>query len=167
MFVRGANTSTGGAPRDDAAGEAFDKVAKILDILREGEVTMGGPRISMLAEEGDPQAFDFPRALIDDPGFDFSFSGLKTSVLYRVRDLLRMILKLFERISRRVFKPLWSMCSWLRHSKRRKKPGQSGYCFRVVWPPIACCDQNSMPGRPNSAWMYFIRPRPCVQTTRR
>ena len=76
-----------GRTRDDAAGEAFDKVAKILDLLREGEVTMGGPRISMLAEEGDPHAFDFPRALINDPGFDFSFSGLKTSVLYRVRDL--------------------------------------------------------------------------------
>ena len=48
---------------------------------------MGGPRISMLAEEGNPDAFDFPRALINNPGFDFSFSGLKTSVLYRIRDL--------------------------------------------------------------------------------
>lgn len=48
---------------------------------------MGGPRISMLAEEGNPEAFDFPRALINNPGFDFSFSGLKTSVLYRIRDL--------------------------------------------------------------------------------
>ena len=76
-----------GRTRDDAAGEAFDKVAKILGLLREGEVTMGGPRISMLAEEGNPEAFDFPRALINNPGFDFSFSGLKTSVLYRIRDL--------------------------------------------------------------------------------
>ena len=76
-----------GRTRDDAAGEAFDKVAKILNLLREGEVTMGGPRVSMLAEEGDPKAFDFPRGLMRDPGFDFSFSGLKTSVLYRIRDL--------------------------------------------------------------------------------
>ena len=76
-----------GRTRDDAAGEAFDKVAKILNLLREGEVTMGGPRVSALAEEGDPKAFDFPRGLMHDPGFDFSFSGLKTSVLYRIRDL--------------------------------------------------------------------------------
>ncbi|MDP6038314.1 MAG: tRNA (adenosine(37)-N6)-threonylcarbamoyltransferase complex transferase subunit TsaD [Candidatus Latescibacteria bacterium] len=75
-----------GRTRDDAAGEAFDKVAKILGLLREGEVTMGGPRISALAEEGDEKAFDFPRGLMNDPGFDFSFSGLKTSVLYRIRD---------------------------------------------------------------------------------
>ena len=76
-----------GRTRDDAAGEAFDKVAKLLGLLREGEVTMGGPPISALAEKGDPEAFDFPRGLMDDPGFDFSFSGLKTSVLYRIRGL--------------------------------------------------------------------------------
>ena len=75
-----------GRTRDDAAGEAFDKVAKILGLLREGEVTMGGPRISATAEEGNAKAFNFPRGLMNDPGFDFSFSGLKTSVLYRVRD---------------------------------------------------------------------------------
>ncbi len=82
-----------GRTRDDAAGEAFDKVAKILDLLREGEVTMGGPHISALAEEGNPEAYNFPRGLMEDPGFDFSFSGLKTSVLYRVRDLAKEDLK--------------------------------------------------------------------------
>ena len=81
-----------GRTRDDAAGEAFDKVAKILGLLREGEVTMGGPPISALAEKGDPEAFDFPRGLMNDPGFDFSFSGLKTSVLYRIRDLAEQAL---------------------------------------------------------------------------
>ncbi len=81
-----------GRTRDDAAGEAFDKVAKILGVLREGEVTMGGPPISALAEKGDPEAFDFPRGLMNDPGFDFSFSGLKTSVLYRIRDLAEQAL---------------------------------------------------------------------------
>ena len=74
-----------GETRDDAAGEAFDKVAKMLNILREGETTMGGPRLSALAEEGNPEAFDFPRGLMGEPGYDFSFSGLKTSVLYHLK----------------------------------------------------------------------------------
>ena len=66
---------------DDAAGEAFDKGARIL-----GLEYPGGPVIDRLAKEGDPQAFDFPRSLPGD-GLDFSFSGLKTALLYRVRDL--------------------------------------------------------------------------------
>ncbi len=75
-----------GRTRDDAAGEAFDKVAKLLGLLEEGKVTMGGPPISAMAESGDPEAFDFPRGLRDADGFDFSFSGLKTAVLYHLRD---------------------------------------------------------------------------------
>ncbi len=74
-----------GRTRDDAAGEAFDKVAKMLGILAEGETTMGGPRLSALAETGDPSTYRFPRALMDAEGFEFSFSGLKTSVLYQLR----------------------------------------------------------------------------------
>ncbi len=74
-----------GDTRDDAAGEAFDKVAKMLDILEEGETTMGGPRISALAEEGNPEAFAFPRGLMNTPGYEFSFSGVKTSVLYHLK----------------------------------------------------------------------------------
>ena len=64
-----------GSTRDDAAGEAFDKVAKRL-----GLGFPGGPAIDRLAREGDPKAFDFPRPMLDQPGFDFSFSGLKTAV---------------------------------------------------------------------------------------
>jgi N6-L-threonylcarbamoyladenine synthase len=64
-----------GSTRDDAAGEAFDKVAKRL-----GLGFPGGPAIDRLAREGDPRAFDFPRPMLDQPGFDFSFSGLKTAV---------------------------------------------------------------------------------------
>lgn len=74
-----------GRTRDDAAGEAFDKVAKMLGILREGETTMGGPRLAALAENGCPVAFKFPRGLMDSDGFEFSFSGLKTSVLYHLK----------------------------------------------------------------------------------
>ena len=64
-----------GRTRDDAAGEAFDKVAKLL-----GLSYPGGPKIDRLAQQGNPQFYSFPRAKLE--GYDFSFSGLKTSVLY-------------------------------------------------------------------------------------
>jgi N6-L-threonylcarbamoyladenine synthase len=71
-----------GQTLDDAAGEAFDKGARLL-----GLGYPGGPEVDRLAREGDPEAFDFPRSA---PGeLDFSFSGLKTSLLYRLRDLGR------------------------------------------------------------------------------
>lgn len=62
---------------DDAAGEAFDKVATIL-----GLPYPGGPNIEKIAKEGDPKAVRFPRSLMDKDSLDFSFSGLKTAVLY-------------------------------------------------------------------------------------
>jgi N6-L-threonylcarbamoyladenine synthase len=68
-----------GRTRDDAAGEAFDKVAQLF-----GLGYPGGPAIDRHAEHGDPAFHDFPRSRLDD--FDFSFSGLKTSVLYYLRD---------------------------------------------------------------------------------
>jgi N6-L-threonylcarbamoyladenine synthase len=67
---------------DDAAGEAFDKVARLL-----GLGYPGGPALERLARDGDPQAFDLPVAMSRDPGLDFSFSGLKTSLAYLCRDL--------------------------------------------------------------------------------
>jgi len=70
-----------GRTRDDAAGEAFDKVAKLL-----GLGYPGGPIISQLAEKGDFKKYDFPRGMIDSGDYDFSFSGIKTSILYTVRD---------------------------------------------------------------------------------
>ncbi len=70
-----------GATLDDAAGEAFDKVARLL-----GLGYPGGPALSRLALEGDPAAFAFPTAA-RVPGLDFSFAGLKTALLYTVRDL--------------------------------------------------------------------------------
>ena len=70
-----------GSTLDDAAGEAFDKVARLL-----GLSYPGGPAIQKAAENGDPERFKFPRAKLDNP-YDFSFSGLKTAVLYQVNDL--------------------------------------------------------------------------------
>jgi len=74
-----------GRTRDDAAGEAFDKVAKLLGLLPEEGAVAGGRLVSELAVDGDPDAIDFPRALVGE--MDFSFSGLKTSVLHYVRSL--------------------------------------------------------------------------------
>jgi N6-L-threonylcarbamoyladenine synthase len=68
-----------GQTLDDAAGEAFDKVARLLDLGYPG-----GPAVDRLAAEGDPTAVAFPRAMERD-GLDFSFSGLKTSVVHQVR----------------------------------------------------------------------------------
>ena len=61
---------------DDAVGEAFDKTAKLL-----GLSYPGGPALAELAQQGDPDRFDFPRPMVDRPGLDFSFSGLKTFAL--------------------------------------------------------------------------------------
>lgn len=68
-----------GRTHDDAVGEAFDKVAKLL-----GLPYPGGPQVSKLAKQGSSLAFDFPRPMINDPSFNFSFSGLKTAVIYRL-----------------------------------------------------------------------------------
>jgi N6-L-threonylcarbamoyladenine synthase len=70
-----------GGTIDDAAGECFDKTGKLM-----GLAYPAGPVIDQLAETGNPNAYDFPRPLLNDPGDDFSFSGLKTSVRYFIRD---------------------------------------------------------------------------------
>ncbi|HEU4462096.1 MAG TPA: tRNA (adenosine(37)-N6)-threonylcarbamoyltransferase complex transferase subunit TsaD [Solirubrobacterales bacterium] len=71
-----------GQTLDDAAGEAFDKSARLL-----GLGYPGGPAVQNEAEKGDPEAFEMPVAMSRNPGLDFSFSGLKTAVLYRCREL--------------------------------------------------------------------------------
>ena len=72
-----------GRSRDDAAGEAFDKVAKMLDLPYPG-----GPEIDKRAAQGDAQRFAFPRPMMHEPHLDFSFSGLKTAVLYTLPTLV-------------------------------------------------------------------------------
>ncbi len=71
-----------GETRDDAAGEAFDKVARMLELPYPG-----GPEIEKLAQTGNPQAIAFPRPMMNDKNYEFSFSGLKTAVLYYLRDM--------------------------------------------------------------------------------
>ena len=71
-----------GQSQDDAVGEAFDKVAKLLDLPYPG-----GPHIEKLALEGNPNAYDFPRPMIHSDNLDMSLSGLKTAVLYTVQKI--------------------------------------------------------------------------------
>lgn len=70
-----------GETRDDAAGEAFDKSAKLL-----GLPYPGGPELARIAEQGRPKALELPRPMLDRAGLEFSFSGLKTAVLHAVRE---------------------------------------------------------------------------------
>jgi N6-L-threonylcarbamoyladenine synthase len=70
-----------GSTVDDAAGECFDKIAKLI-----GLPYPGGPEVDRLAASGNPRAYSFPRPLLNEPNHDFSFSGLKTSVRYFLRD---------------------------------------------------------------------------------
>ncbi len=69
-----------GETRDDAAGEAFDKAARLLSLPYPG-----GPELEKLATSGDPSFIDFPRPMIHQKNYDFSFSGLKTSLLYHIK----------------------------------------------------------------------------------
>lgn len=71
-----------GQTRDDAAGETFDKTARLL-----GLEYPGGPAVARHAQTGNPGAYSLPRPMLNSPDFDFSFSGLKTAVLYLVRSL--------------------------------------------------------------------------------
>ncbi len=71
-----------GQSQDDAVGEAFDKVAKLLDLPYPG-----GPHIEKLASEGDPNSYDFPRPMIHSDNLNMSLSGLKTSVLHTVQKI--------------------------------------------------------------------------------
>jgi len=80
-----------GQSRDDAVGEAFDKVAKLL-----GLGYPGGPLIEELAKKGDPNSFVLPRPMSKEPHLDFSFSGLKTAVLYTVKKQKKEISENFK-----------------------------------------------------------------------
>ncbi len=77
-----------GETRDDAAGEAFDKVARLL-----GLPYPGGATLAKLAEKGNPKAISFPRPMLEAKNYDFSFSGLKTSVLYHIQERSRLSTK--------------------------------------------------------------------------
>ncbi len=84
MFDHGRIKWLGGT-RDDAAGEAFDKIGRLLDLPYPG-----GPSIEKASLKGDPNVFNFPRPMIGSSDFDFSFSGLKTAVLREVKAMKQL-----------------------------------------------------------------------------
>ena len=154
-----------GRTRDDAAGEAYDKVSKLL-----GLGYPGGPVIDRLAEMGDPRAIDFPRAYLPE-SFDFSFSGLKTAVLQFLRkenlldapmppdpELLHNIAASFQAavVDVLVRKTEWAVKKkWIKqvtlsggvsaNSGLRKKMLETGreQGFEVFVPPVSLCTDNA------------------------
>ena len=124
-----------GTSIDDAAGEAFDKGARLL-----GLGYPGGAAIDRLAQDGDPEAFSFPVARLD--GLDFSFSGLKTALLYKVRTSATRPSR-----ARRISQRRTSRRSCGRSSSKRLEPRIRSACRRSPWsagsPPTRRCVRRS------------------------
>ncbi len=150
-----------GRTRDDAAGEAFDKVAKLL-----GLGYPGGEVIDLLGREGDRKAIVFPRPMLEAESLDFSFSGLKTAVLHHVktlegkltRDQIKdisasfqeavvdtLISKVFRAIDQESIKDTVVVGGVACNSRLREKIQQEGEAngITVYFPPPALCSDNA------------------------
>lgn len=149
-----------GQTRDDAAGEAFDKAAKIL-----GLAYPGGVAIDRLAKSGDPKSIRFPRAFLDKDGFDFSFSGVKSAVLRHVethpealsQDIAHVAASFQEAVCEVLAKKAVAACRRynLKHlvvaggvaansglrQKMAETAGKAGIALYI--PPIALCGDNA------------------------
>lgn len=149
-----------GTTRDDAVGEAFDKVARILDLGYPG-----GPVIEKMAEKGNPQSVDLPLTHFKNNSLDFSFSGIKTAVLYYVKDLERkkapvstadiaasFQLKIAQMLSKNLFKVAClkkvkqiifgggvSANLFLRSFLEKEKPDH----IKIFFPPLELCTDNA------------------------
>jgi len=149
-----------GTTRDDAVGEAFDKVARILDLGYPG-----GPVIEKTAKKGNPQSIDLPLTHFKNNSLDFSFSGIKTAVLYYVKDLERkkapvstadiaasFQLKIAQMLSKNLFKVAClkkvkqiilgggvSANLFLRSFLEKEKPDH----IKIFFPPLELCTDNA------------------------
>ena len=149
-----------GTTRDDAVGEAFDKVARILDLGYPG-----GPVIEKMAEKGNPQSIELPLTHFKNNSLDFSFSGIKTAVLYYVKDLERkkapvstadiaasFQLKIAQMLSKNLFKVAClkkvkqiilgggvSANLFLRSFLEKEKPDH----IKIFFPPLELCTDNA------------------------
>ena len=146
-----------GGTIDDAAGEAFDKVARFI-----GLGYPGGPAIDRIAPEGDASAFAFPRSMPGD-GYDFSFSGLKTSVVNRVR-------KEPDAQPRPTWPPRsrrrWSTC-WSPGPAGPRPTWAPGRCaWPAGWRPTRCCGPASSRSARRTASGPSCPPGPCAPTMR-
>ena len=147
-----------GRTLDDAAGEAFDKGARLL-----GLGYPGGPALSKLALEGDPEAFAFPTAA-RVRGLDFSFAGLKTALLYAVRDLGEEETARRRRRSRRLLRARDRRgARRADRARARRGAGARGSRSAAAWPPTASCAR----GRRRSACPSRSRRPRSARTTRR
>ena len=117
-----------GRTRDDAAGEAFDKIARVL-----GLPYPGGPQIEKLAQRGDKRAFDFPRGLSEVGNFDFSFSGLKTAALNRLNQAQQKGRRSTLPDFAASFQWLSLMCSQQNLWQRRSCTEWSRWCSQGEW----------------------------------
>ena len=146
-----------GSTVDDAAGEAFDKVARYL-----GFGYPGGPIIDRLAKDGDPSAIAFPRAMADQ-GLDFSFSGLKTAVVNHVRKHPGVAA---EDVAASFQEAVVDVLV----AKARKAAdavGAKGLALGGGWPPTPACGRRSWPPRPKTAVPATCPAGPCAPTTPR
>jgi N6-L-threonylcarbamoyladenine synthase len=153
-----------GETRDDAAGEAFDKVAKLL-----GLAYPGGPAIAALARQGDPAAIDLPRPMSRRPGLDFSYSGLKTAVsvelerrggLAKISEALRadfaasfeaavvdsLVLRAVRAMRREGLSRLSVVGGVAANARLRDEISRAGHRegFEAVFPPMDLCTDNAV-----------------------
>ncbi len=160
-----------GETRDDAAGEAFDKVAKLLDLGYPG-----GPVISKWAKKGDPQAISFPRPMIDEENFDFSFAGLKTAVLYFVRQQEKLTAKtkrdicasfqeavtdvLVEktfRAAKKIKAKKILVAGGVAANQLLRKKMEKAFANQVLFPPLSLCTDNAAMVTAAGFWRYKIK----------
>lgn len=94
-----------GETRDDAVGEAYDKVARKI-----GLPYPGGPAIDRLAAQGE-DTYDFPRVWLEPDSYDFSFSGLKSAVINKLHQLEQKVIRLFQKMSQQASKIVLLKCS--------------------------------------------------------
>ena len=146
-----------GSTVDDAAGEALDKIGKMIGIGYPA-----GAEIDRLATEGDPTAIRFPRPMADSPGFDFSFSGLKTAVLYHLRkhprerpadiaasvlaSVVGILVKKSIEAARRYHRDRLVVVGGVAantHLRESLVASGKGRGIEVLFPPLALCTDNA------------------------
>ena len=151
-----------GASRDDAAGEAFDKIARVLSLPYPG-----GAALDRLAQGGDPGRYRLPRAGVHGAPFDFSFSGLKTAAVNLVHNTAQK----GETVDRAALAA--GVCQAVADSivprviEAALRRGRRPWLPRAVWPPIRSCARSSSARAAKTVCRCACRPCGCAGTTAR
>jgi tRNA threonylcarbamoyl adenosine modification protein TsaD len=149
-----------GATVDDAAGEAFDKVARVL-----GLPFPGGPYIDRSAREGNAKAIDFPRGVVREAPYSFTFSGLKTAVARWIEARNGPASRCRSRTSRRPSRRRSRMCSPCVPSRRAGRMTSARWSSVVAWPPTRGCGRWRLNVARRQASRCAPRRRGCAPTT--